>query len=77
MPIAAISSNQAMPAAAASESPYYTPAPARTADAVSVSAEAKNLAAQPQEASPGNPGDLAMVHDFDPERIQRLLKLLE
>ncbi|MBF0481485.1 MAG: hypothetical protein HQK81_04610 [Desulfovibrionaceae bacterium] len=79
MPIAAIAANPAAPVAQPGENPYHAPAPARATDVVSVSAEAKNLAAPAQDTviDPASQGDIASVHDFDPERIQRLLKLLE
>lgn len=77
MPIAAISANQAMPAAAFGDNAAQAAAPARATDVVSVSSEAKILAAPPQAPNVSASGDLAMVHDFDPERMARLLKLLE
>jgi hypothetical protein len=74
MPIAAIASNPGLPGVPSGESTYRAAAPAQTT--IAAGAEAASPAAQTQTQEPGI-GDLAMVHDFDPERIQRLLKLLE
>jgi hypothetical protein len=79
MPIAAISLDSAMSDAQSVESSGLAAAPARAADAVAAGAEVKSLAALVQDPAAGTQfsGDLTLVHDFDPERMARLLKLLE
>jgi hypothetical protein len=85
MPIAAISNAQFVPAAAGADAGARPAAPAQGADTVNVSAQAKDLATPIQSEDiaatlgslGGAMGSMASVHEFDPERMQRLLKLLE